>query len=226
MEFYRGLQIKTAKEAVYHPNASIVAMKKELIDAGKGEMMLNAFITSMVTDLVLFFNVGKTMNTSQVVQVVEFIKTDYYFLKPSEIRYCFDNAKKGKYGKLYDRIDGTIIFDWIEQYLLERLDTVVSDNEKKSEEYKKNIITDNLPLLELISDISPLEEPKTEIKDNAPKRELNEGELKIQALFKEFDRIWEQDEKTYGGKRFVDFEGKIMDQEEFVSYNLKKDNPF
>jgi hypothetical protein len=86
-----------------------------------GEMGLNALLTHIVTDTVLFFNVGKTMTQLQIAQTVQLIVEDFDYLALEDLKVCFKNAKKGLYGKLYDRIDGAVIIQWIETYEKERL---------------------------------------------------------------------------------------------------------
>ncbi len=63
------------------------------------------------------------MGAEQVKQTVELIIEDYKHLKPEDFKACFNNAKKGHYGKLFDRLDGQIIMQWLCEY----------DNERDSE---------------------------------------------------------------------------------------------
>ena len=85
-----------------------------------GEMGLNALMVLIITDVVLFFNVGKTMTPEQIAQTVQLILEDYEYLCVEDFKVCFNNAKKGVYGKLYDRIDGAIILEWVETYAQQR----------------------------------------------------------------------------------------------------------
>jgi hypothetical protein len=85
-------------------------------------MGLNALLSLLLTDLVLFFNVGKIMSPAQIAQTVALILEDYDWLCIEDLKVCFNNAKKGVYGKLYDRIDGQVILEWIDAYARERLD--------------------------------------------------------------------------------------------------------
>lgn len=41
-----------------------------------------------------------------------------------DFKLCFNNAKRGKYGRVYDRIDGNIIYEWLQKYSEERVQTV------------------------------------------------------------------------------------------------------
>lgn len=220
MQFYTSLEIRTAKEALFHPNRSLAKFQAE-----NGDMALNAFLTHVLTDLVMFFNVGKTMNEAQIVELVRLIKVDYYFLRPSEIRYCFDNAKKGKYGALYDRIDGSIIIEWIEKYLEERLYVVMEERDRKHDEVKNETISFDPKVAEVI--IKALNrkpaEVKPEINTSTLKKELSPLDLKLQGFFKEFDSIYrDKPIGEMGGKRFIDYKGKILDQEEYAKIRLSE----
>jgi hypothetical protein len=82
---------------------------------------LTSALTALITDLALFLNVGKQMNIAQIMETVELVKTEYYFLNLADLQLCFKNIKKGKYGQLYDRLDGQIIMNFIQQYSDERI---------------------------------------------------------------------------------------------------------
>ncbi len=98
------------------PSCSISVMRKEF-----GLMKVQAFVGKMIIDVAMFFNVGKMINEIQVASVANLIIEEYYYLKPDDFKLCFNRAKKGKYGKIYDRIDGQIIFDWLNTYVEERI---------------------------------------------------------------------------------------------------------
>lgn len=60
------------------------------------------------------------MSAVQVAQTADLVIEEFYYLKPDDLKLCFTKAKKGAYGKLYDRIDGQIILEWLRQYDQER----------------------------------------------------------------------------------------------------------
>ena len=45
------------------------------------------------------------MSAVQVAQTADLVIEEFYYLKPDDFKLCFTQAKKGIYGKLYDRID-------------------------------------------------------------------------------------------------------------------------
>lgn len=85
-----------------------------------GETHLRGFMVKIINDLVDFFNVGKTMGAIQVAQTADLVIEEYYFFKPDDFKLCFTRVKKGLYGKIYDRIDGQMILEWLHQYKQER----------------------------------------------------------------------------------------------------------
>lgn len=64
------------------------------------------------------------MGERQVAELAKLIYDDFYYLNFDDLKLCFDNAKKGKYGKIYDRIDGNIVMEWLSKYSQERVDVV------------------------------------------------------------------------------------------------------
>lgn len=60
------------------------------------------------------------MGGDQVRQTADMILEDYSHFKPEDFKLCFSRAKKGHYGKLYDRLDGQIIMGWLMDYDNER----------------------------------------------------------------------------------------------------------
>ena len=88
----------------------------------KGEVQLCALMILIMNDLLDFFSVGKTMGEKQIASTIEMIVADFYYLNIEDIKLCFDNAKRGKYGRVYDRIDGNVIYEWLQKYSEERVE--------------------------------------------------------------------------------------------------------
>lgn len=86
-----------------------------------GDAGMNAFLSIAIIDVIEFFSVGKTMGQNQLVQTIQLIIEDFYYFNVEDFKLCFSNAKRGKYGKIYDRIDGNIIYEWLTEYSNERI---------------------------------------------------------------------------------------------------------
>ena len=104
-----------------------------------GETHLRGFMVKVLNDLVDFFNVGKSIGAVQVAQTVDLIIDEYYFFKPDDFKLCFNRAKKGLYGKVYDRIDGAVILEWLGRYEKERGSMAMDDSINNSGIYRKAI---------------------------------------------------------------------------------------
>jgi len=59
----------------------------------------------------------------QIQETSRLILSNFYNLTIPEIYLVINNAKMGFYGKLYDRIDGSIILSWFNSYFEERCNT-------------------------------------------------------------------------------------------------------
>ena len=119
-EFYRALPATTIREVFASPVPSLAICRKEL-----GEMHAKAILVMILTDTALFFNTGQNMNQDQIAQLTELILDDYFYLKIDDLKLCFKNAMKGRYGQIF-RIDGSVILSWLEKYTDERF--VEADN--------------------------------------------------------------------------------------------------
>ena len=109
----------------------------------KGEAVARAVLVLILNDMLNFFNAGNDMNDTQVATTVDFILEEYPYMKTDDITLCFRNAMKGKYGKLYNRIDGQIIMGWIKAYNSERCMAaqVTSENESKTRKQGENSVS-------------------------------------------------------------------------------------
>lgn len=131
MPYYKALHPKTVNDVFQSPSCSIAVMNKNF-----GEMKLRAFMVNIIIDLVMFFNVGKTMKDTQAAQTADLIIEEFYFLKPDDFKLCFTRAKKGYYGKVFDRIDGQVIFEWLNQYTNDRMTTASDTSIQEAERFK------------------------------------------------------------------------------------------
>lgn len=60
------------------------------------------------------------------------VKQEYYYFTIEDFKVCFDKGKKGGYGQLFDRIDGSVILDWLDQYAAERSAAFAEYNDARS----------------------------------------------------------------------------------------------
>ncbi len=217
MQYWITSHPKTAIQAFNSESCSIVQIKKQ----EDGETLTKAFLAVIVTELIESFNVGKTMNDMQVGFLVNGIQADYYFLKIDELKFCFEEAKKGRYGTMYDRIDAAVVFGWIEQYMEERSWICITENSNKSSSYKSEptpaAIVDILKAQVKISE----QTKRVEI----PKREPTEDEILCRDILKEFDKLHR--DKPYDPEesmRTIPYQNRNLTQTEFLTIRLEELN--
>jgi len=105
-----------------------------------------AYLNKWIIDTLGFFNIGKSMDEHQVMETSFLIWQTYPAMGIQEIYFVFNQAKKGKYGKIYDRIDGSIIFEWFNSFWEERLNAAeglshqdhIRNKERTGESYSTN----------------------------------------------------------------------------------------
>lgn len=94
------------------PNRSLAY----IIAEDKSDAYVKAIMSILIADTADFLNVGKTISGPQIMQTIELMLEDFSVYKVDFFKACFDKAKKGFYGKQYDRLDGQIIFEWLAEY--------------------------------------------------------------------------------------------------------------
>lgn len=116
MKYFADIKCATVTEAISSSTPILAALKRS-----EGEDFTRAILVKYLKDVITFFNIGKSMENAQVAQTVDIIIQQYYFLKLADIKLCFENLKTGKYGKLFDRLDGQIILMALSEYCEERM---------------------------------------------------------------------------------------------------------
>lgn len=97
----------------------------------------------LLTDLTQFFSVGNSMKAEQILQTAEMIIDDCGIYKLDDFKLCFDRAKKGRYGEVY-RIDGNVIFKWLNQYWEDRLNEAESLSIKEHQKHKRTAVSEDI----------------------------------------------------------------------------------
>jgi hypothetical protein len=127
------VQVTTISQALEARSTSLVSIKAE-----HGQDMALDILKVIITDLVDAFNVGKTMSDAQIDNCTLLILEDYWHLKLADFQVFCKEAKKGRYGKLYDFIDSHVIIGWLSIYDQERTAMAQFRNEKAAAEHKKS----------------------------------------------------------------------------------------
>lgn len=146
-----------------------------------------------------------------------------------DYKVCFENAKKGYYGKAFDRLDGQVIFEWINAYFAEKStiiqekNNLLHDKSKRSEPLDMNIEGVRKVVEVLKQAIKPI--PNVEVsKSNAEikTRQFDQKHALIQRLFRRFEQIYFNEPYETNNGRFIKRYGKIMGQVEYIEHKLKQ----
>lgn len=63
-----------------------------------------------------FFNVKNGLTEDVLYDIADLILSEYKHLTMYDLGLCFKMAKIGRFGKVYERLDGGVVMDWICQY--------------------------------------------------------------------------------------------------------------
>ena len=99
-----------------------------------GEIVARATVSYLLSEALEFFNVKETMSDVQVAITVDLILEEYPYMQTDDLKLCFKNAMKLKYGQIYNRIDGQIIMSWLRAYDIERAEKADIESYNKHKE--------------------------------------------------------------------------------------------
>jgi hypothetical protein len=128
---------RTMGEAMDSATPSLALIRKH-----GGEELAVQVVADLINDLNDFLSV-KPMTVPQVAMTAEIVVQEFYWLKIADLKLVFRNAMSGKYGELYNRLDGQLICGWIRKYQDERL----QEAERRSQqEHRDRMKPDNTAL--------------------------------------------------------------------------------
>lgn len=192
------------------------------------QIIIRGILIQQLATLVGMINVGKNMTAPQIEMLAGMIAEDDVCktFTPSEVMETLKEGIKGTWGKLYDRIDAALIFEWLNQYSKRRDEAIQNFRTAQSQEFKsdsKILISPEVKSEtgnEVIANLKSMFKVEKETKQP---RELSEPE-KIQreivaSIMDEFQRIFNEHPETseeISGERFIQWDGKMMSRDEFV----------
>lgn len=115
VDFLKSPTHKTIEEVFLNPTATLSTVKKY-----RGEAKVQAIIEHLIKSAAKFLNVGRGINEFQIAETARMIYDEYYYFTVADLKVCFRNGVSGKFGQLYDRLDGMVILDWFDQYAGQR----------------------------------------------------------------------------------------------------------
>lgn len=160
-----ALKPRSLPEAMEAESPTLATVKKY-----HEEYAMRGVLQYLLYDLRDYFNVGGNLTEKQIEMISEFIFEDFYYLKISEIVFVFRSkmkahAKKGS-NKLYNRLDGEIIFQWLTDYSQERAEfardvsVAHAEQSKKADFVSKSVIKKFRELLERRAEAERIEKEK------------------------------------------------------------------
>jgi hypothetical protein len=112
------------------------------IKAVKGEAVAKAVMIVLVNNLAQFFNVGRNLNSEQILETIRLIQQQYFYLTIADFKLCFEEMKLST--QAFDRFDGNMILAGIEDYVQRRAKVAEELSLQKAEESGKLIGDGNL----------------------------------------------------------------------------------
>ena len=86
---YKAIKVRNEDDVFNYKNKSLILMTPEI-----GAMGVKALLSYAISDLVDFFNLGKTMTVEQIAQTVEMIIDEFGMLKIDDFKLCFSREQK------------------------------------------------------------------------------------------------------------------------------------
>jgi len=80
------------------------------------------------------FNVSQSMTADQIMLFAEDFYETYYTDTLDDLKLMFSMVRRGEIGKIYNRIDGLIVFEWYREYLEKKYEA----REREMQNDKKN----------------------------------------------------------------------------------------
>lgn len=95
----------------------LLAPTLKSLEAQFGQDDLATVIAYQIMQTSDFFNLKANLREDQALETAYLILEKYPFETLEDFAIVFKNAKTGKYGELFNRLDGQIIFKWMEHHL-------------------------------------------------------------------------------------------------------------
>lgn len=176
-------------------------------------------MVKIITDVSLFLNVGKNMSDVQIGQTADMIIKDYNFLKVEDFKLCFNNAKKGIYGKQYDRLDGQIIFEWLDIYVNDRAteaERLSFEKHKEDQKIKNNEVNPEGQRKVLEAMKGALDH--IDVKEVKKIKRVSERDPRLTIFFSEYEKLPKIKEI------YVQYKGKNLSQTEYIDVRIEEYN--
>jgi hypothetical protein len=149
-------------------------------------------IAMLISRCCAMLNIEKNMNAEQINFAAEHIVQEKWIYSLEDIQFCLDRGAAGMYGTIYNRLDLSIINEWISKYEQERQSHITA---MKTEERQSNNIYEMFQHPQVLEAIQQTAD-KLKIEE-APARKVKRSEVNSfeQWLMNEYDALplWDND---------------------------------
>lgn len=160
------------------------------------EANLMILLSTLILKTASFFNIGKNITEDQAINTASLILEKYPYETLEDFVMVFKMAKKGELGKVYDRIDPQVIFEWCNQYFDKKAEARENIHLKQKQKYiseaDKTPLTDKAKeALKHFTSQQPKEEPSENdfqrLRADYLMKKAAENQARIKQLQDEFD---------------------------------------
>lgn len=215
------------EQAITTPTPILAEISKAFVG---GKQVVQALLVEVIYGLNDYFNITNRMTEGQTIEVINLIMEKYNYFRVADFKLCFNNAKTGIYGKVYNRLDGQVIFEWLNAYNNDRMDVAENLNRIKHQEHKTNGYVIAPEVMKVYKEV--LKEIATDQKTDLPKtdkplkRHQTQADVFAQKWMRHFDNIFEMKRSyrasTKFGSKYIRRYGKAMNMAEFIDYKLEQ----
>ena len=123
----KGLTVDIAIKATHVADLAKYIGERDMLKAVTGALLM----------AVEYFNIKGSMTETQAVQTAALWIEKYPLETFEDLLLCLKNAKIGKYGPVYNRIDGQTIFTWFGLYLDEKYERFEQLKKAEQQQYQE-----------------------------------------------------------------------------------------
>lgn len=186
--------------------------------------------------LLQFCNLKHTMNDAQVVFTVDLMLEEYPRYRLEDFAFFFKEAAKARFGKIYDRIDGNMLLQWLKEYDIRRCEEIEMMRVRENSQYKKNqpsvlnVIPDLKDLQKTIGKKPVKKQWTREIVQEHQDEAIRQRDLSTKQYMAEFETMWEEqrDEinKIMGGNspiKLIRYKEVVYDTTQYIAKRFEEE---
>jgi len=115
-----------------------IQSKKNYVYRRENEELALRTISGILLMFSDYFNTSNQLTETQSVLTASLFLEQYPAESIEDLILCLKKAKVGEYGKIYNRIDGGLIFEWFNRYLSEKYERFEQIKQNEKFDYQSN----------------------------------------------------------------------------------------